>query len=489
MTTEEKAKRYDEISKEVKDFFDGKQKMYSDVEQTLNYLFSELRESEDERIRKDILAFIRREGQHIDKYEWHKWIEWLEKLKDFDKQLEKAHKANEEKHSIIWHNIDEKPEEMREILCEWKSSYTTWHEVGFYHKDDNSFWEGEREITNVIRWIYTDELSKQLSQNKEYTFKSIPRLLDMIEPTDKAKSYCKKLIDTLQTEGYVTDAKIVSDCLKQMNGEKVGMATMDEEKQSPKFHKGDWITNGIETVQIIGYDIDYGYQVDCKGNLQHRDTDIIEKEYHLWSISDAKDGDVLACCDNKPFIFKGFFDLNFPNCLAAYCGVTLENQFGHCNGKTFWTNQDVKPATKEQCNLLFQKMHEAGYEWDAEKKELKEIEFNPDKLIEETYQQQADEVLDIVTEKSAWNEEDEKMVNDIIASIDTLYYHGMVKWLKSIKYRIQPQQKWTEEDESGFGDTLWAIDKARIIAKDENDMGNLWYAENWLRELKERIGG
>ena len=29
MTQEEKAKRYDKISKEVKDFFEGKQKMYT----------------------------------------------------------------------------------------------------------------------------------------------------------------------------------------------------------------------------------------------------------------------------------------------------------------------------------------------------------------------------------------------------------------------------------------------------------------------------
>ena len=61
MTTEEKAQRYDEISKDVKDFFDGKQKMYSDVEQTLNYLFPELGESEDERIRKAIIDFLWKE--------------------------------------------------------------------------------------------------------------------------------------------------------------------------------------------------------------------------------------------------------------------------------------------------------------------------------------------------------------------------------------------------------------------------------------------
>lgn len=94
-------------------------------------------------------------------------------------------------------------------------------------------------------------------------------------------------------------------------------------------------------------------------------------------------------------------------------------------------------------------------------------------------------------QKPAWSDEDEKMVNNIIASIDTLCYHGMVKWLKSIKDRIQPQlnQKWTEEDENGFGETLLAINKARTIAENENDMGNLWYAENWLKSLKQRIGG
>lgn len=32
---------------------------------------------------------------------------------------------------------------------------------------------------------------------------------------------------------------------------------------------------------------------------------------------------------------------------------------------------DIHPATKEQRDLLLQKMKEAGYKWDTEKKELK----------------------------------------------------------------------------------------------------------------------
>lgn len=35
---------------------------------------------------------------------------------------------------------------------------------------------------------------------------------------------------------------------------------------------------------------------------------------------------------------------------------------------------DILPATKEQRDLLFQKMKEAGYMWDTEKKKLKKID-------------------------------------------------------------------------------------------------------------------
>ena len=37
---------------------------------------------------------------------------------------------------------------------------------------------------------------------------------------------------------------------------------------------------------------------------------------------------------------------------------------------------------------------------------------------------------------AAWSEEDDKMVKDIIAAIDTLHYYEMVDWLKSLKQRI-----------------------------------------------------
>lgn len=46
---------------------------------------------------------------------------------------------------------------------------------------------------------------------------------------------------------------------------------------------------------------------------------------------------------------------------------------------------------------------------------------------------------------------------------------------------------WSEEDEIGLDDALWAIEQARTIAKDETDMGNLWYAEHFLNSIKDRV--
>lgn len=73
--------------------------------------------------------------------------------------------------------------------------------------------------------------------SKVYTFKSIPRLLDMIQPNDRAKTYIAKLADSLDEQGYYTDANIVRESIKIMNGEKVAMATMDEEPVSEELEE------------------------------------------------------------------------------------------------------------------------------------------------------------------------------------------------------------------------------------------------------------
>lgn len=93
-------------------------------------------------------------------------------------------------------------------------------------------------------------------------------------------------------------------------------------------------------------------------------------EIHLWSIEDAKDGDVLVASDKSIFIYDGSINENgnvgFHIALTKDMSVVLNSDDG-CG----WEEKDsCYPATKEQRDLLFQKMKEAGYEWNKDKKEL-----------------------------------------------------------------------------------------------------------------------
>ena len=76
-------------------------------------------------------------------------------------------------------------------------------------------------------------------------------------------------------------------------------------------------------------------------------------------------------------MFKGLLDNKYKSCPSAYFGINEDDRFIVASEFYWWTdNIDVKPATKEQRDLLFSKMKEAGYEWDSEKKELKMITSN-----------------------------------------------------------------------------------------------------------------
>ena len=94
--------------------------------------------------------------------------------------------------------------------------------------------ESLKELKSYINSLQEEPVSER------FAFKTIPRLLEMIESTDRAKAYIAKLSDALEVEGYSTDAKIVREHLKIMNGEKVPMATMDDEPISEELEEASY---------------------------------------------------------------------------------------------------------------------------------------------------------------------------------------------------------------------------------------------------------
>ena len=162
-------------------------------------------------------------------------------------------------------------------------------------------------------------------------------------------------------------------CKKEQKSQRMISAEAKEalyNKNKPKFKVGDWVFHNIAEfvymIKTIGRD---GYGVISRDGQKSVVNYSAEINYHLWTIEDAKDGDVLNA-NGAPFIYKKH-DKDY---VYSYCGVNLAGEFIEENGNAAWNiNSKVYPATKEQRVLLFKKMCENGYYWNAEKKELKQM--------------------------------------------------------------------------------------------------------------------
>jgi len=368
----------------------------------LESIFPELKEkeSEDEKIAKELIRYLPY-CDDIAKDTKEKWIAWLEK------QCEKS--------LFIWHNINDEPEEMRELLCEWESNDATWHDVAFYHSD-RTFWNGTQQVENVVKWCYIDDLlekqGKQNGTNLIEILKHYPKETELYSPlygklwlaeVDEENEiitcykHCldegctRAILEQEDTVSFYSDGttglpdfNVSKDCMLFLyditkQGEQKSANTIES-----KFKVKDWITGEeVYTAKIINIDDDK-YEVEfIDGSKGLYLIDFIDKFYHLWTIEDAKDGDVLATKNGVIFINddsrKGKVTLD------SYCYLSIQYEFCIEDHKTgSWLYKDrIKPATKEQREFFFAKMKKAGYEWDAENKLIRRLsKFHVgDKLI------------------------------------------------------------------------------------------------------------
>lgn len=87
-----------------------------------------------------------------------------------------------------------------------------------------------------------------------------------------------------------------------------------------------------------------------------------------WTIQDVKDGDILVASDKSIFIYAGSTDRH-----AKFYVALTRNKRINVEGGNWEDKNSVHPATKKQCDTLMKTMADAGYEWDANKKEPKKI--------------------------------------------------------------------------------------------------------------------
>ena len=234
-----------------------------------------------------------------------------------------------------------------------------------------------------------------------------------------------------------------------------------------KFHEGEWVIfnenhNSVYQVERID---NYRYYLRhyLGGTLSvHFDNELIRK----WTIEDAKAGDVLAV-EDMVFIYKRILS----SYVVSYCSLYHDNFDHFVYARTCHEdNSNLRPATKEQRELLFQKMKEAGYEWDAENKKLKKIERKP-----------------------AWNEEDESMYVRTLGVLGKCYIGELpieveeeLKWLKSIKDRVlpQPKQEWSEEDENIKESIITGLEMLKDGASDKSLIALYNKKIEWLKSIR-----
>lgn len=201
-----------------------------------------------------------------------------------------------------------------------------------------------------------------------------------------------------------------------------------EQKLEPKFKVGDWLVFNNKHQSIYQVEkIEDGYYI-----LRHthggtfRVCVLHDESLRLWTIQDAKDGDVLCCERGWTCIFK---ILNSDNIsFSSYCFMDNTGWFcetgseSHTLEKTFIKayNGEIYPATKEQRDILFQKMKKEGYVWDSQEKELRKVKQNP----------------------TEWSDEDERNIQNIDSVLfydKTLPEDICVKlrdFLKTLKDRV-----------------------------------------------------
>ena len=269
-------------------------------------------------------------------------------------------------------------------------------------------------------------------------------------------------------------------------------------KNSPneaKFKKGEWVVYDGWTTQIMEVYED-GYANDRQGFIPKVREDSMRK----WTINDAKDGDVLVTQKTdityeSIFIFKK----NENNRIIQYLHYfTTDADEEVCEARSIdgflgFVGTTVHPATKEQCDLLFQKMKEKGYVWDAEKKELKTYAsetMNEKDAIDNGFT----EMMLKEQKPVEWSEDDELRINSILSSVkycneqypNKKEYIKDIIWLNLLKDRVipQPKQEWSKEDDKMINSIAVHLNATTGGIPEDRAWADKFM--NWLKSLKER---
>lgn len=282
----------------------------------------------------------------------------------------------------------------------------------------------EKQIAHDIReTVYAIFPQLRITEDEEIRRSIIRVLRNYVDDSDNLKpkmiAWVEKRAKQLRTsEEIETPRKQSYNDVEQDSNDEESETTLENigDSPGPKFRENDWVVSELDgkarQISEVRYDETNNYY-EVEGLV--RNTEEYDRLHHLWTIEDAKDGDILVIANEpigRPFIFKEC-DSSRP---IAYCGINSEFIFKVSSKSVRWTDKDVLPATKEQRNILYDEIAKAGYRWDPSTKELKSID----------------------PETPEWTKEDLEHLDTIIkfGTYDRLTPSD-IEWLKSIRERYE----------------------------------------------------
>ena len=285
-------------------------------------------------------------------------------------------------------------------------------------------------------------------------------LADMIDYLSTAKRSAQSAFDMIEKQGEQIPANSAKTCKDDQK---------PTDKVEPKFKVGYWVvTDKCDTVQIRA--VNNGYYTLYNGMIFNMS--YVDKCWHRWTIADAKDGDVLACENGWICIFRCLND----NLFSSHCFMDDDGWFCEYGGQGHTLDNsicgEIHPATKEQRDLLFQKMSDAGYAFDFDKKEMMKIEQKPAENEELT---EFDKAVGVSI--GTWNPKSPEQIQSVKAVSKKL--------LKLAKKQINGEQKpaeWSKDDEQYLLICKNALSKYQV--SDKWDAGII---SRWLEERLKSI--
>lgn len=531
ISIEEKAKRFDEAIERAKNTIEVNQTIPDIVECVESLFPELKKSEDDNIRRWIINEIkIKHHNLDEDNVDFvDKAIAWLEKKSDYHKGFRDGYNsAIHEEKPLKWTKHDELVrKEAISCLKHWKNCIpTTWNkdyenilmwlenDLSVHTKKQKSVaeivercknaWYNEGKIQGQIEGLTDEEKYQQgwhdalEKQDSYYTkrdvddayLKGVIDTRNEIEKQYKANYQIRKDIATFifNYKGDIKDRAKWMDYLGidfsfvEKQGEqkpqgKSALEAIKEEKVDnankvePKFHEGDWIVD-MEDRELfyVSKVLDSTYELVASandGDDYHMPHYTVDDNYRLWTINDAKDGDVLYLQkDGKEhiIIYKGVLKERFMTFVSAYCaynGIVDAFCFADVSKYVDIAYGGIMPAAKEQRDQLEKAMADAGYTFDFEKKELKRIEQKP-----------------------AWSEDDKNILDAITYTVKNSGYKHcigvsnemMITFIKSLKDRVQPQSNWKPSDKQ-----IKALDTAIRCGTQLGILGT-WEEES-LKEL------